>query len=54
LRVALPIWTAREDTPVPFPSRRIFRRAQSSEIQYNADRFREYLTTYFSSRLAET
>jgi TIR- and PNP-associating SLOG family/Transcriptional regulatory protein, C terminal len=49
------IWTAREDTPVPFPSRRIFRWAQpTGEIQGNADRFREYLTTYFSSRLAET
>jgi len=47
------IWTAREDTSVPF-SEPIFRWSpQTGEIQENADLFREYLTSYFSRRTAE-
>jgi len=46
------IWAVREDTSVPF-DKPIFRRLQTGEIQKETNRFREYLTIYFSRRAVE-
>lgn len=47
------IWTAREDTSVPF-SKPIFKwSGQIAERQKDADRFRDYLTSYFTRRKVE-